>query len=176
MTLLGAVHLTSAIASLGTGAAVLLLTTKGSRRHRLAGWAYAVSMLVLNITALMIYRLFGGFGPFHVAAIVSMVTLVLGIVSAIQARRARGRRDPATRARWVERHYYWMTYSYVGLAAAAVAEIVTRFPATRPRAGQGAMFAAAVGVASVVVFLVGAYLVKRHARWQLTRFQPHPQP
>jgi uncharacterized membrane protein len=175
MNWLGVIHLTSAIASLALGAAVLLFTTKGSRRHRQAGWTYVVSMLVLNATALMIYRLFGGFGPFHVAALASLVTLVLGVVAAVQARRARERREPAVRARWVERHYYWMAYSYVGLAAAAVAEIVTRVPAARPRPGQGAMFAAAVIVASVVVFLVGAYLVRRNARWQLTRFQPHPR-
>ena len=51
----------------------------------------------LNVTALMIYRLFGTFGPFHVAALVSLATLAAGVVTVVRRRPART---------WVEHHYF----------------------------------------------------------------------
>jgi uncharacterized membrane protein len=170
MAPLGQLHLATAIASLLLGAIVLLFTTKGTRRHRQLGWAYVISMLFLNVTALMIYRLFGGFGPFHVAAIISLVTLILGVSSGLRARFARARRDPDTRGRAIQHHYHWMTWSYVGLLAAAVAETATRLPIARPAGPPGAAFAVAVVVGSVAVFVVGGFLIRRSASTQLARF------
>ena len=167
MTLLGQVHFASAIASLALGAAVLLMSPKGTRRHRQVGWTYAVAMLVLNVTALMIYRLFGGFGPFHVAAIVSLAGLVAGITAAIKARSSRLDRDLAKRARWVERHYYWMTWSYVGLWAAAVSEVATRLPVFRPAPGAGLTFGIAVAAATLLVVGIGSRLIRSSAGRQL---------
>jgi uncharacterized membrane protein len=168
MTLLGQVHFASAIASLALGAAVLLMSPKGTRRHRQVGWTYAVAMLTLNVTALMIYRLFGGFGPFHVAAIVSLAGLVAGIAAALKAKSSRLDRNLVKRARWVERHYHWMTWSYVGLWAAAVSEVATRVPAFRPSASEGmAMFGIVVGVVTLLVVGVGARLIRTRARGAL---------
>ena len=158
---LGLTHTAAAIVALAAGAAVLL-TRKGTRRHRQLGWAYVVSMLLLNVTALMIYRLFGRVGPFHVGAVFSLVTVVAGAAAALGARRARARRNPVDRARALERHYPWMTWSYVGLAAAAVSEIATRMPALRPRPGQGLAFSVTVAVATVLVLVVGGRLIRRH--------------
>jgi len=158
---LGWTHTIAAVAALVTGAAVLL-TRKGTRRHRQLGWAYVVSMLLLNGTALLIYRLFGRFGPFHVGAVFSFVTVVAGAVAAIGARRARGRRDAVERSRALRRHYQWMTWSYVGLAAAAVSETATRVPALRPRPDQVLAFGVTVAVATLVVVAVGARLIRRH--------------
>src|SRR3954463_39504 len=155
MTSLGTIHLSTAIAALLSGAIVLLLR-KGTRRHRQAGWTYVASMILLNATALMIYRLFGGFGPFHAAALISLASLSAGTVAAVGARRARRRGDAARRATLLQRHYSFMTWSYVGLLAAAVSEITTRMPALRPRAGQGAAFAVSVVIATVLVIAVGA--------------------
>ncbi len=104
---IGLTHTVAAVVALLAGAAVLLIP-KGTRRHRQVGWVYVVSMLVLNTTALSIYRLFDGFGPFHAGAIFSLVTVAAGTVAALGARRARGRRDPVARARAVERHYQFM--------------------------------------------------------------------
>jgi uncharacterized membrane protein len=171
MNPLGAVHLTLAIASLALGAAVLVLTVKGSTRHRQVGWAYAIAMLGLNVTALMIYRLFRNFGPFHVAAVLSLVTLVFGVGSALRARLARGRRDMTARGRAVQFHYHWMAYSYVGLVAAAVAETLTRLPFARPQPGAGGAFFTAVIVGSVGVFVAGAILIRRFEGAQLGRFR-----
>ena len=167
MSLLGQVHLIAAIAALAIGALVLLTSPKGTRRHRQIGWTYTVAMLVLNVTALMIYRLFGRFGPFHAAAIVSLVTLAWGVWCALQAKSSRRGRDLARRARWVNRHYYFMTWSYVGLWAAAVSEVATRVPAFRPGPGQGLAFGLTVAAATILVVALGAWLIEARRRQQL---------
>jgi uncharacterized membrane protein len=158
---LGWTHTIAALAALVTGAAVLL-TRKGTRRHRQLGWGYVVSMLLLNGTALLIYRLSGRFGPFHVGAVFSLVTVAAGTAAALGARRARARRNAAERVRALERHYPFMTWSYVGLVAAAVSEIATRVPTLRPRPGQGLAFGITVAVATLLVVGVGAWLIRRH--------------
>ena len=160
MISIGLTHTASAVAALVAGAAVLL-TRKGTRRHRQLGWAYVASMLLLNVTALLIYRLFGRVGPFHVAAVFSLATVVAGTLAAIGARRARANRNAADRARAVERHYQWMTWSYVGLAAAAVSEIATRMPALRPRPDQWMMFTITVIAATILVLVIGGRLIRR---------------
>jgi uncharacterized membrane protein len=175
MTLLGQTHLVTAFAAIAAGAAVLLVRPKGARWHRRLGWLYATSMLVLNVTALMIYRLFGGFGPFHAAAIVSLVGLLLGVHAARRGRRARLAHSPAERATWVQRHYYWMTWSYVGLLAAFASETITRLPALRPVFGGGRTFGIAVGVATLVIVGIGSRWIKRSATASLapyTRARP----
>jgi uncharacterized membrane protein len=167
MTLLGQVHLAAAIVSLTSGAAVLLLSPKGTTRHRQIGWVYVVSMLALNVTALMIYRLFGGFGPFHVAAIVSLAGLLPGVVAARRAKSARLARNQLKRGHLVTKHYYFMAWSYVGLCAAAVSETATRLPIARPRPGAGLEFGIAVAVATLLVVAVGAWLINTRVRSQL---------
>ena len=156
MTLLGALHVGFGVAAIASGAAVLL-RRKGTASHRRLGWAYAAAMLGLNGTAMLIYRLFGGFGPFHVAALASLLTLVGGLVPVI-------RRRPADR--WLERHYYWMTYSYAGLLAATMSEIVTRVP--------GAVFWWAVVGGTLAVLAIGALLISRRAGAVLRPFRPSP--
>lgn len=116
--MIGPIHVAFAIAALVIGLAVLL-QPKGTGTHRLLGRGYAISMLGLNVTAFMLYRLFGYFGPFHVAALISLFTVIAGFVPA-RWRRPRGR--------WVEYHAYWMSWSYVGLLAAAASEATTRIP------------------------------------------------
>lgn len=171
MISLGLTHTIAAVTALVAGAAVLM-TRKGTRRHRQLGWAYVVSMLLLNVTALMIYRLFGRFGPFHAGAVFSFVTVVAGTGAALGARRARARRDAVGHARAIERHYQWMTWSYVGLAAAAVSEVATRMPALRPRPGQGMAFGITVGVATLLVVAVGARLIRRRRSALLAPYRP----
>jgi uncharacterized membrane protein len=174
MSGLGAFHVGTALAALSFGAAVLLIAPKGTRRHRQLGWCYVASMLLLNVSALLIYRLFGGFGPFHVAAVLSLATVLLGTSTAIAARRSRQRRAPRDRARWVDHHYHWMTYSYVGLLAAAAAEIATRVPAFRPGPGAGPLFGIVVVVSSLAVFAIGSRVIKRRTREMLAPFRAPP--
>lgn len=152
MNPLGLFHTTCALLALASGAAVLM-RRKGTRSHRRLGWLYVASMLALNGTALMIYRLFGGFGPFHVAAVASLLTVVAGIVPAY-------RRKPAN---WVEHHYAYMTWSYVGLWAAAVAEVGTRVPGFR--------FWWAVMAGTVAVLGIGAVMIRRNRAAVLAPFR-----
>jgi uncharacterized membrane protein len=169
---LGQLHLASAFAALLIGAYVFLGTRKGTRLHRRAGWAYVVAMLALNVTALLIYELFGGFGPFHVAAVASLVTTLFGVVAARALRRERrARQRPAGGTDYAGHHYMWMSYSYLGLVAAAVAETATRVPAFQPAPGQGAVFGTVVALASIGVFVVGNRIVKRRMAASLAPFR-----
>ncbi len=120
MYLTGALHVALALVALVSGL-VMVLMRKGTVRHRKIGWIYAVRMLGLNATALLIYRLFGGFGPFHVAALVSLLTIIAGLIPVVLRR---------PRRKWLEHHAYWMTWSYVGLVAATASEVTTRVPAS----------------------------------------------
>lgn len=150
MSPLGAFHLFVAIVALITGT-IVILRRKGTRVHRRIGWVYAVAMLLLNVSALMIYRLTGSFGPFHVAAIISLVTVAAGVLTAVRRR-----------AGWIEQHYYWMTYSYVGLLAATASEIGTRVP--------NAPFWWVVVLLSLAIFAIGALLITRRAPVTLRPF------
>lgn len=166
MSLVGTIHLLASVASVVLGAAVLGQGPKGGRRHRQLGWTYVVAMLTVNATAFMLYGLFGGFGPFHVAAVVSLTGIVAGTLAARSARKARVAHQGFLRSHRVEVHFWWMTFSYVGLIAALASEAITRLPATRAiGGGAGAMFGAAVGGATALVFAAGSYLiVTRRAR------------
>lgn len=113
--LLGTAHLAVAILAIGVGGLVAV-ARKGTGRHRVLGRIYVLAMVAVNVTALAIYELFGGFGPFHAAAIFSLVTVIAGVVPVRT-------RTPF----WLPRHAWWMGGSYVGLLAAAVSEITTRY-------------------------------------------------
>jgi uncharacterized membrane protein len=176
MSLVGTVHFATAIAALVLGAAVLLQGPKGGRLHRQLGWAYVIVMLTVNATAFMLYGLFAGFGPFHAAAIVSLTGIVAGVLAARGARRARAAHQGFRRANRVEVHYWWMTFSYVGLVAALASEAITRLPFARAIGiGGGAMFGAAVGGATALVFGVGSFLIVTRRARAMTPFRAHAE-
>ena len=137
----GLVHSLLGVAALLLGL-VVLLRPKGSRLHRRLGQAYVMSMLLLNVTALMIYDLFDGFGPFHVASLISLATVAAGFLPVYFHR---------PRATWMQVHATFMCWSYIGLLAAFVSEIATRVP--------GVGFSTGVIVATVVVVVGGATLI-----------------
>jgi len=99
-------------------------------------------MLGLNGTALMNYELYGQFGPFHWMVLASLATVVAGFVPA-------WRKTPG----WIYRHAYFMAWSYIGLMAAAVAEVASRVP--------GWSFGPSVVISSVVVIVVGGWLMRK---------------
>src|SRR3712207_3202238 len=105
MSRLGWLHTVAALVALGSGG-VVLMREKGTGRHRQLGWVYAGSMVAQNVTAPAICRLTGRCGAFHAGALFSVATLAAGLLPAVRRRPADG---------WVEPHYYFMTYSYVGL-------------------------------------------------------------
>ncbi len=140
MELLGTVHLALAIASLILGAAVLF-RQKGGSRHRVFGYLYSGALLLVNLIALSVYENSSGLGPFHILALISLATLTGGFVPAFM-------RCP--NGSWLELHAYFMSWSYVGLIAAGVAQMVTMF------AGPGPHH---VVIPTVLIVLVGALLI-----------------
>lgn len=145
----GFIHLIASILALIFGTLVIA-STKGTPLHRKMGYLYAASMTVLIVTAFMIYRLFGGFGVFHVAAVISAIALAGGIIPAILRR---------PRKLWLGLHFNFMYWSVMGLYAAFTAEILTRIPQTR--------FLGMVAVATLVVMgIANVLFVRFKDRWK----------
>ena len=138
---LGFIHIVVSLAALAIGM-VVMLSRKGTRKHRWLGRAYFITMLALNGTALAIYELFGSFGLFHWMALFSLASVLLGYWPAW-----------SKSAGWRVKHAYFMTGSYVGLLAALVSEVATR-TAMVP-------FFDAVAIASIGVIAVGVWLMRR---------------
>ena len=136
-------HIIASVSALVFGLWVVL-TRKGTRLHKTVGYAYFFNMLGLNVSAFFIYRLTGHFGPFHGAAIASFITLIAGFVPAFLRYPRKG---------WLELHYEFMNWSYVGLVAAAVSEVLTRLPSSP--------FWGAVLAGSMAVFVLGGALIVR---------------
>jgi uncharacterized membrane protein len=63
MSKTGIAHMIFALAAMLSGASVLL-RRKGTLWHKRLGYLYAACMVGLNVTALMIFRLFGRPGPY----------------------------------------------------------------------------------------------------------------
>lgn len=141
MDWLGLGHFYTALLAIIAGA-VVVFRPKGTRFHRWCGRTYLAAMLVVNVSALSIYDLFGGLGPFHVAAIISLVSVVMGALSAW-----------IRHANWRIAHAYWMCWSYVGLLAAAVSESATRYLRFD--------FGWTVGIATGLVVFAGAMIINR---------------
>ncbi|PPK87627.1 putative membrane protein DUF2306 [Neolewinella xylanilytica] len=114
----GLIHFLSALLALVTGAFVLYLP-KGSSTHRRIGYVYAVTMIVMLITAFLIYALFGTFGPFHWLAVVSTLTLIGGMVPVLLRRPA---------ANYLLYHFSFMYWSVVGLYLALFGELAAHLP------------------------------------------------
>lgn len=141
----GIIHLASALAAMLLGAAVMLLS-KGTPVHKRIGYMYVASMVLVNVTAFMIYHLFGRFGPFHMAAIVSSVGIAGGMVPVLFRQRFPD---------WKSYHYQFMNWSVVGLYAAFWAESLVRlFPMQQ--------FWPVVAIATGLTTLAGSYLINRN--------------
>ncbi|TAE47410.1 MAG: DUF2306 domain-containing protein [Bacteroidetes bacterium] len=140
----GLFHTLAAVVALIAGTFVLL-RRKGDLIHKRAGYVYTLAMALLNVSAFMIYDLWGRLGPFHFAALVSAATLYMGIRAALRRREG-----------WYEQHYYWMSWSVVGLYAAFVAEVGVRM------VPWGAFWLAVFG-ALFAVMAGGSWLIRKNA-------------
>lgn len=146
---IGAAHLFASVVALASGTQVLWMD-KGSRLHKQVGYVYCASMLVLITTAFGIYRLFGGFGVFHILAIVSSVTLLSGMLPVLM-------KKPASS--YMSLHFSFMYWSVIGLYAAFVSEMLTRIPESP--------FFGMVGIATFVVMIIAQLLFSKYKKsWQ----------
>jgi uncharacterized membrane protein len=132
-------HTGCGVASLLFGGAVVGMR-KGTLPHRVAGWLYVVAMLLLCVTSFWIYELFESFGPFHACAIVSLVSIVGGMCAPLF-------RHWIGQA-WLEVHYKFMLWSYVGLVMATGSHffepLVPFLKSTTPLGITGSVVATAV--------------------------------
>ena len=153
---IGLIHLIVSIFALVFGTWVLAVR-KGTQTHRKVGYLYTISMVLLIATALMIYRLFGTFGVFHVAAVVSAITLAGGMIPVFLRR---------PRNSWLGLHFSFMYWSVFGLYAAFVAETATRLP-VRAIFDSPKMFFITVAVATFATMMVGQIIFfKKKKKWQ----------
>lgn len=113
----GLIHLIVSIIALITGLFVLT-TTKGTKTHKQIGYVYSISMILLNLTAFMIYKLYGKFGIFHWFAVISCLTLFAGLYPVLTKKSKN----------YLLIHFNFMYWSVVGLYCAFMAEIFSRLP------------------------------------------------
>jgi uncharacterized membrane protein len=146
---LGSLHTLSATLALLSGTLVIL-RNKGNRAHKLLGYVYIVSMVVTLASAFSIYDLFGSWGVFHWAAVVGTFSLLSGYIPVVLKK---------PEQRWLNKHYEYMLWSYIGLVAAALSEIGVRLPQIWPNMERVVMveyFWLATIIASTLVCCIGA--------------------
>lgn len=149
----GFIHLISSVIALITGLFVLI-TKKGTKRHKRIGYAYAVSMVLMNATAFMIYRLYGTFGIFHWFAVISSLTLFAGLYPVLTKRSKN----------YLLTHFTFMYWSVAGLYCAFMAEIFSRLPRiVLTEAGEPmTVFYKGVGIGVGAVMIIAVFFFIRH--------------
>ena len=146
---LSALHVAAACAALILGL-IALARRKGDPWHVAVGRLYVAAIVVVNVPVLFLYEGSGRPGPFHVLAVVSLVTTALGWLSL--RRRRRGRRA-------AEVHGTFMTWAWIGVATAGLAQL-----ANRQLPGQSPWpVAVVIGVATAI----GIAAVPRYVSRQL---------
>lgn len=153
---LGWLHSLACLIALASGA-YGFTTRKGSPRHVLTGRIYVVSMLVLNLSALGIYRLGIFFFP-HVLAIVTLVLISAGWGSARLIRR---------HAAFRYLHLSSMIGSYYLLIGGGVNEVYLRIDAMRDLLNaHGPQLLGQTHAAVMLVFLM---LLLGWNGWEITK-------
>ncbi len=115
---LGTAHVVAASAALARGL-VVLVRRKGDAWHVRLGRLYMATMLAVAAPVLFVYEDTGRPGPFHALAVVSIVTTGLGWLSLQGRRRVRG-------GRAVQAHASFMTWSWIGVVTAGLAQFANR--------------------------------------------------
>ncbi|MDI9356389.1 MAG: DUF2306 domain-containing protein [Chitinophagaceae bacterium] len=153
---IGLIHLIVSVIALIAGTYVLL-NTKGTVKHKKIGYIYVISMILLNITAFMIYRLFGKFGIFHWFAVLSCVTLALGMLPILLKRPKQ----------YMYMHFNYMYWSVVGLYCAFCAEVLTRMPSIFNIPNTRTLFGTLTAVSIFIVMLIASIIFgKNKINWK----------
>lgn len=125
---------------------IVILNTKGTKFHKKVGNVYVVNMLLLNIFSFFISN-FNGFSIFHFFAIVSLITILAGMYPVLKRSE-----------NWLQKHYYFMAWSVVGLYCAFWSEVGTRFVKNMQD------FWWAVAIATFLTAFLGNYFIKKNAK------------
>ena len=142
---IGWFHFITAVLAMVTGTMVLL-NKKGTIFHKRTGYVYVVSMLLLNISSFFIMN-FGSFSLFHFFAIVSLVSIFGGMLPTIKKKK-----------NWLGYHFYFMSWSVVGLYCAFWAEVGTRF------VNNMRDFWWMVALATFITAFIGSRIINREAK------------
>ncbi|WP_299114623.1 DUF2306 domain-containing protein [uncultured Winogradskyella sp.] len=142
---IGWFHFITSILAMLSGT-IVLLNKKGTMFHKRTGYVYVTSMLLLNISSFFIVN-FGGFSLFHFFAIASLATVLGAIIPTI--RRVKN---------WFQYHFYFMSWSVVGLYCAFWAEVGTRF------VNNMADFWWMVALATGITGYIGSRIINREAK------------
>lgn len=142
---IGYLHLLFSVISMITGL-IVILNTKGTKFHKKVGNVYVVNMLLLNISSFFISN-FNGFSIFHFFAIVSLITILAGMYPVLKRSK-----------NWLQKHYYFMAWSVVGLYCAFWSEVGTRFVKNMQD------FWWAVAIATFLTAFLGNYFIKKNAK------------
>lgn len=154
---IGLIHLLTALISMITGTMILVMQ-KGTLNHKRVGYVYVAAMVVVLVTAFMIYRLWGEWGLFHYAALVSSITLLGGMVPIV---------FKYPKERYVAFHFSFMYWSVIGLYGAFFAEIMTRLPSLIYNGPPNALFFHILSVTvGFVMALGGFYFYRNKDRWE----------
>jgi len=113
----GWVHFTTSLIGLVTGAYILLVK-KGTKIHKKIGYVFAVSLVLVNASALFIYDFNNGqISVFHYLIPVSLIFLIYGMAPML-----RKKRNP----NWRNKHIVGMNGAALGLWAAGATEYFVR--------------------------------------------------
>ena len=142
---IGWFHFIVAVIAMLTGA-IVILNKKGTLFHKRTGYIYVSSMLLMNISSFFIMN-FDGFSIFHFFALVSLITIFGGMIPTIKKKK-----------NWFGYHFYFMSWSVVGLYCAFWSEVGTRFVSSMEQ------FWWMVLVATLVTVAIGSRIINREAR------------
>ncbi|TGD98941.1 DUF2306 domain-containing protein [Methylobacterium nonmethylotrophicum] len=148
LTMPGIIHTVLAAAGIVLGL-VQFLTRKRGSLHRAVGYAFVYAMLIADCAALLVFQFTGAWNILHFGALTSLACMAAGMWPVLRSPRCPD---------WREKHYLWISWSYVGLLAAAATELVVRTLPLR-HAGQAWLVTFAV---TLTVTLVGRSLILRH--------------
>ncbi len=147
LTVAGAIHTVLAMLCIVVGLLQLVRPKRGPG-HRARGYAYVYAMVVADGAIMLVYRFTGQFNLFHAAAILNLTCIVFAIIPVLRSPRP---------ANWKLQHYYWISWSYVGLLAAAATEFVVRTVGLATRSQAWTVSA----VISIVVSSIAYILIER---------------
>lgn len=153
----GLVHFIASLFALLFGTLILILP-KGTAKHKTIGKLYAVTMLVLLVTAFMLYNLFGTWGIFHWTAVISSLTLIAGLYPIFKKR---------PKHNYISLHYSFMYWSVMGVYGAFVSETLVRMPRVVVESGiPNSVFYNMTGIGTAIVMGLGVYFfIKLKPKW-----------
>lgn len=153
----GLIHFISSIIAFVLGTLVLVMD-KGTIKHKIIGRLYALTMLIVLITAFITYRLFGTWGIFHWTAVVSSLTILFGLIPILTKRPINN---------FIVLHFSFMYWSVVGVYGAFVSETLVRMPKVVIESGiPNNVFYNMTGISTALVMGLGAYYyLKLKPKW-----------